>query len=153
VHRRFKLYLCPKHLSPNIRDGTLPPLPPGKTVVDVFGDFLKYLYQCARDYIQETYAGGADMWASLEGGAHFVLSHPNGWKVIQQSQMRSAAISGGLISDDRDGRSRLKFVSEGEACLHFCLESGFVANLVQVTICLKALNFLNDLSFRADKEY
>jgi hypothetical protein len=38
--------------------------------------------------------------------------------------MRQAAVQAGLISDTEQGRSRVAFVTEGEASLHFCLSNG-----------------------------
>ena len=37
----------------------LAPLPTGKTAVDVFGDFLSYLFHCTRSFIIDTHANGA----------------------------------------------------------------------------------------------
>jgi len=53
-----------------------------------------------------------------------VLSHPNGWEGAQQWQMRQAAILAGLIPDTTAGHSRLSFVTEGEASLHFAIHNG-----------------------------
>lgn len=55
-------------------------LPKGKSVIDVFGDFLKYLANCARSYIIETHPNGNSLWASVEDQIEVVLSHPNGWE-------------------------------------------------------------------------
>ena len=110
----------------------LPPLPPQKKIIDVFADFFKYLFQCAASYIQETHANGRTLWNSLEDDIHFVLSHPNGWEGPQQSQMRQAAIIAGLIPDNTRGRSRVSFVTEGEASLHFSIENGLPADAMEV---------------------
>jgi hypothetical protein len=89
---------------------------------------LKYLYECARSYIQDTH--GKDLWKSIENHIQFVLTHPNGWEGAQQSQIRRAAVLAGLIHDDQDGQSHLQFVTEGEASLHYCLRSGLTSNAV-----------------------
>lgn len=117
-----------------INNEDLPQLPPGKTAVDVFGDFLGYLFACARKYIQESHAGGKILWESLEDRIDFVLSHPNGWEGVQQTKMRGAAIHAGLIPDTESGRSRIHFVTEGEASLHFCLDSGLTSEVKEVSI-------------------
>ena len=104
-------------------------LPP---IVEIFADFLRYLYQCARNFIEEMHADGVDLWSSLEDRIEFVLSHPNGWEVDQQSKMRTAAVRAGLISDDENGHSHLSFVTEGEASLHFCLQSGLTNDAIKV---------------------
>ena len=98
----------------------------------VFGDFLRYLYNNTRDYIQETHASGSELWNSLKGYADFVLTHPNGWEGAQQTQMRKAAILAGLVPDTEDGRSRIHFVTEGEASVHFCIGSNYASDVIKV---------------------
>jgi hypothetical protein len=109
-------------------------LPPNKTVVDVFADFLAYLFKCASSYIQDTHMNGVDLWASVKNQIDFVLSHPNGWEGTQQSEMRKAAVLAGLIPDTTAGHARLSFVTEGEACLHFAIQNGLSAMKVRLPI-------------------
>jgi len=130
-YARFKLYLRPNH-SKNPTDDFLPPLPLNKTVEQVFGDFLKYLFDCTQQYIQETHAGGVELWRDLKDDVEVVLTHPNGWEGAQQTQMRSAAIYAGLIPPTPDGRSRIHFVTEGEASLHFCINDNHAREAVKV---------------------
>jgi len=118
-------------LHPNV-----PPLPPKKTVVDVIADFLRYLLHCAASYIQDTYPNGPTIWTTLKDDVHFVLSHPNGWEGKEQSQMRLAAVKAGLVPDTPSGHSRLVFVTEGEASLHFTIESGALSQTMEVWIVL-----------------
>ena len=129
---RFKLHLRPRASDPRQELSTLPPLPPNKTVVDVFSDFLAYMFKCARDYIQETHPGGAQLWSSVAENIDFVLTHPNGWEGSQQSLMRLSAIQAKLVPDSDSGRARVSFVTEGEASLHFCLSKGLVSEGVKV---------------------
>ena len=130
---RFKLHLRPKTQSALHVSNKIPSLPPNKTAVDVFADFLRYLYHCTRTYIQDTHAFGNELWRSLSATADFVLTHPNGWEGAQQSQMRKAAVMAGLISDTEGGHARLSFVTEGEASLHFCVQSGLTASVMKVS--------------------
>jgi hypothetical protein len=131
---RFKLHLRPKTTSSAGVTHSLPALPENKTIIDLFADFMRYLYACTKAYIQETHANGADLWASLEsvGRIEFVLSHPNGWEGAQQGQMRTAAIQAGLIPNTSEGRGRVHFVTEGEASLHFCIQSGLMPDDAKV---------------------
>ncbi|KIJ93873.1 hypothetical protein K443DRAFT_377119 [Laccaria amethystina LaAM-08-1] len=114
------------HFRPegNATASQLPPLPPGKSVIDVLADFLRYLFQCTQTYIEGTYPRDANLWPSLVNDMDFLLSHPNGWGVPQQTQMREAAVFAGLVPDDRSGRNRIFFVTEGEANLHFAIHNG-----------------------------
>ncbi|KAF9552644.1 hypothetical protein CPC08DRAFT_646612, partial [Agrocybe pediades] len=102
----------------------IPPLPLNKTVTEVIADFLAYLLQCASSYIQDSHPDGASLWASFRNKIHFVLSHPNGWEGKQQAEMRKAAVLAKLIPPTPSGHSRLSFVTEGEASLHFSIYNG-----------------------------
>ena len=116
-----------KKLHPNV-----PPLPRNKTVVDVFADFLDYLFACAATYIKDTHPNGVTLWETHRNDIHFVLSHPNGWEGKEQSQMRQAALKAGLISDTPEGHGRISFVTEGEASLHFAIENGVLSQAMEV---------------------
>jgi hypothetical protein len=99
----------------------------------VFADFLRYLYGCARAYINESHYNGVELWEALSASIQFILTHPNGWEGAQQSQMRQAAVLAGLIPDSPDGQARLQFVTEGEASLHFCIGNDFVSQSITVS--------------------
>jgi hypothetical protein len=119
---RWKLHLRPKHLaSSHIQEDDIPPVPRGKSAVQVLADFMRYLFQCARTYIQQSHF---EIWRSVENSIEFVLTHPNGWEGPQQQQIRRAAELAGLISS-KDGQSHVHLLTEGEASLHFC-----VANVI-----------------------
>ena len=117
------------HLSPEGAQSGLPPLPPHKTAVEVLADYLRYLHECARRYISDVH--GANLWADLEADIPYILTHPNGWHGLPQAKMREAAIIARLIPDTEAGRSRISFVTEGEASLHFCLSNG-----MSVEVCV-----------------
>ena len=129
---RFKLHLRPKTKSAAHVTEDIPPLPQGKTAIDVFSDFLRYLFKCAKLYIEQTHSNGVELWRSLQSNAEFVLTHPNGWEGAQQSMMRKAAVVAGLVPDTESGRSRLSFVTEGEASLHFCIRNGSTTEAIKV---------------------
>ncbi len=109
------------------------PLPLGKTVIEVFGDFLKYLFACARRFLIETHPNGDSLWNSVEGRIEFILSHPNGWEGSQQGKMRQATIAAGLIPDNAAGHARIHFVTEGEASMHYCVDNGLATGAI--TVC------------------
>ncbi|KAG1830170.1 hypothetical protein EV424DRAFT_1581208 [Suillus variegatus] len=114
----WKLHLRPKHLaSSHIREGDIEPLPQGKSAVEVLADFMRYLFQCARTYIQESHL---DLWGSIKNSIEFVFTHPNGWEGQQQQQIRRAVELAGLISS-KEEQSHVHLLTEGEASLHFCV--------------------------------
>lgn len=100
--------------------------------MDVLADFLRYLLHCLASYIEDTHHNGPALWTSLQDTVYFVLSHPNGWEGKEQSQMREAAVKSGLIPDTHSGHSRVAFVTEGEASLHFAIESGALSQEMEV---------------------
>jgi hypothetical protein len=112
----------------------LGPLPRNKTSVDVFGDFLSYLFHCTRNFITDTHANGLALWNAVQNDMQFVLSHPNGWEGAQQTKMRRAAVYGGLIPDTDEGKARIRFVTEGEASLHACVLNGLAADVLSVRL-------------------
>ena len=116
----------------------VPPLPPNKTIVGVFADFLRYLLECASNYIQDTHPGGTDLWKEHRDEIHFVLSHPNGWEGKERSQMRQAAVEAGLVPGTPAGHDRVSFVTEGEASLHFAVEHGALSQASEVRFQSKA---------------
>ena len=130
---RFKLRLRPRTMRLDMNGMRFSPLPKRKTAVQVFGDFLAYLFRCTRMFITDTHANGAALWSAVEHNMQFVLSHPNGWEGPQQSKMRRAAIHGGLIPDTNAGKARIWFVTEGEASLHACVLSGLAADVLSVS--------------------
>ncbi|KAF9647981.1 hypothetical protein BDM02DRAFT_3155934 [Thelephora ganbajun] len=126
----FKLRLRPKSMKLDMNGMKLSHLPKSKSAIEVFGDFLKYLFRCTRSFIIDTHAGGASVWKSVEGDIQFVLSHPNGWEGAQQSKMRRAAIYAGLVPNTDEGKARVRFVTEGEASLHACVLNGLADDVL-----------------------
>ncbi|KAA1467660.1 hypothetical protein DENSPDRAFT_770034 [Dentipellis sp. KUC8613] len=126
----FKLRLRPKSMVLKMNGMRLPALPRGKNSTQVFGEFLGYLFRCSRSFIIDTHANGKAMWRSVESDMQFVLSHPNGWEGAQQTKMRRAAVIGGLIPNTDEGKSRIRFVTEGEASLHSCVLNGLAKDVL-----------------------
>lgn len=118
--------------SDGLQAGDVAPLPSGKTAIDVFGDFLAYLFDCTKKYILDTHPNGASLWASVDQRIDFILSHPNGWEGSQQGKMRAAAVRARLIPDTPDGHARVHFVTEGEASLLYCIENGLASEAIKV---------------------
>lgn len=119
---RFKLHLHPPRLAADqgLDLNTLRPLPRGKTVVDIFGDILGFLFRQTIQYIQELQS--VELWESVQDNIDFILSHPNGWEGKQQAAMRRAAVAADMVKNESEALERVRFVTEGEASLHFCLE-------------------------------
>lgn len=113
---RFKLLFGP---NKGTKPGLHCPLPPEKTKEDVLSDYLQYLYDCSKDFIQGTHSDGVFLWTSLHGDAQFILSHPATWGGTQHDVLRKCMVWSGLLPDTHS--SRIAFVSEGEANLHYIM--------------------------------
>lgn len=109
---RFKL-----HGKTSLQIEMIPPLPPNKTVVSIFADFMRFLCTCSRQFIEESYPEGRQLLQACV--LEYVISHPNGWAGSEQEILREAAVHAGLISDIHS--ECVHFITEGEASLHFCL--------------------------------
>ncbi|TFK20846.1 hypothetical protein FA15DRAFT_624859 [Coprinopsis marcescibilis] len=120
----FKMHLRPPSQRPAGFTNEIPSLPPNKNVVQVFGDFLRYLYDCTKEYIKDTHTNGDKILASVEDNTDVVLTQPNGWEGPQQAQMRKAAVIAGIVRNLDEAEKHVSFVTEGEASLHFCIQSG-----------------------------
>jgi len=98
--------------------------------VDVFSDFLRYLFSCAEEYIKDTH--GPTFWESVKGDIDFVLSYPNG-EDIQRQEMSRATVAARLILGRTVGHARLPFfVTEGEAILRFSIQNGLPVGAMKV---------------------
>ena len=95
-------------------------LPNGKTIVDVFADFMRYLFDSTKALFKSSEPNGEIRWNSISSNIELVLSHPNGWGGPQQAQLRSAAVRAGIVPDTPAGHSSVNFVTEGEASFSFC---------------------------------
>jgi len=95
-------------------------LPKGKTIIDVFADFMGYLFDSTKVLFKTSEPNGELRWNSVSNDIELVLSHPNGWGGPQQAKLRTAAVQAGIVPDTPAGRSRVHFVTEGEASFCFC---------------------------------
>ena len=108
--------LSPTEPSAAMKDQMSKRLPTGKTIVDVYADFMRYLFDSTKALFKASEADGTRVWNSVSNNIELVLSHPNGWGGVQQTQLRAAVAQAGLVPD-----SRVQFVTEGEASFNFCV--------------------------------
>ena len=107
-------------------------LPMGKTIVDVFADFMRYLCRSTKTAFESSEKHKKLTWDSISESIDLVLAHPNGWGSPQQTDLRNAAVKAGIVPDAPAGRSRVHFVTEGEATFSFCVTRTLEGNNVKV---------------------
>lgn len=103
-----------KHMTSN--------LPKGKDSQDIFADFIHYLYDSTKDFIQEHEPMGKELWEKLESNIDLILAHPNGWEGREQEFLRNSVVKASVFSE-QEALSRVSFVTEGEATFHYCIVS------------------------------
>ena len=54
-------------------------LPKGKTIVAVFADFMRYLFDSTKELFKASEPNGELRWESVSKSIELVLAHPNGW--------------------------------------------------------------------------
>ena len=124
----------------NLAKGELPaeakkyitPLPKGKSIVDLFADFILYLFNSTIAHIKEVEPTGEVLWENFGPTVEFVLTHPNGWEGRQQEVMRKAVVQAGVF-DKEEALSRVSFVTEGEASFNYCVTNTKSGELLQVS--------------------
>ena len=112
--------LSPTEMSAAMKGQMSTQLPKGKTIIDVFADFMGYLFDSTKALFKASESNGELKWNSVSNNIDLVLAHPNGWGGPQQARLRAAAVRAGIVPDNPAGRSRVQFVTEGEASFSSC---------------------------------
>ncbi|CAE7102976.1 unnamed protein product [Rhizoctonia solani] len=119
--RYFKLHLHPPHLTAQ-HGLELEPLPFSVPLSQVYADFLGYLLQHTQSYFEDHIIDGKRIWKQYKPTMEVVLAHPNGWGIREQAFFRLSAVKAGLTNAS-DAASRVHFVNEAEASVHFCAQN------------------------------
>ncbi|KAF8713398.1 ATP binding, partial [Rhizoctonia solani] len=114
----FKLHLHPPHLTAQ-HGLDLEPLPFNVPLSQIYSDFLGYLLQHTQSYFEDHIIDGKRIWQQYKPSMEVVLAHPNGWGIREQAFLRLAAVKAGFTNAS-DAPSRVHFVNEAEASVHFC---------------------------------
>ena len=116
----FKLQLM---LSGNtyIDPINLPPLPPGKSEIDVAADYLFKLRQAMRHQLTKTLG---EVFNREERNIRYFLTVPAIWNDAGKAATRAAAIQAGFLRDEND--NRLTLITEPEAAAMFCAKTGLL---------------------------
>lgn len=99
----------------------LPPLPPGKSEIDVAADYLFHLRQAMRNQLQKTLG---EVFNREERNIRYYLTVPAIWNDAGKAATRAAAIQAGFLRDEND--NRLTLITEPEAAAMFCSKTGLL---------------------------
>jgi hypothetical protein len=106
-------------------------LPEGVTLQQIYSEFMGYLFKHTEPYFKKRIIDGSNIWESYKDSIAFVFGHPNGWGLREQEFLRKAAIKGGLV-DAADAKNRVRFVTEAEASVHYCIGNSNILNGLQL---------------------
>ena len=120
VHR-WKLLLAPTESPATLRKYMSRELPKGKAIVDIFSDFMRYLFDSTMELFISSDRNGRDRWDSVSDHVELVLTHSNGWGGPQQQYLRTAVTRANIVPATPEGHARIHFVTEGKAILNFCV--------------------------------
>ena len=136
------MLLSPNELPTEMADQMSMQLPRGKTIIDIYADFMRYLFDSARELFQASEPNGEIAWESISNSVEVVLTHPNGWGGPQQAIMRNATVKAGIIPDTPAGYNSVHFVSEGEAGFSFCASHTLAGKNMKVCCTVPAWNWI-----------
>ncbi|KAF8695037.1 ATP binding, partial [Rhizoctonia solani] len=117
--RYFKLHLHPNDMQAK-HELKLDDLPPGVSLRQIYSDFLRYLLKHTKAYFEDRIINGKNIWERHSPTMEVVIAHPNGWGVREQAFLRIAAVDAGFSSSNQ-AASKVRFVTEAEASVHFCI--------------------------------
>jgi len=135
-------------LPANVKKHMTAELPKGKSIQDIFVDFIRYLFDSATAFIQESEATGKELWESLENNIDLVLSHPNGWAGREQEFLRKSVVLASVIPEE-EALSRVSFVTEGEATFDFCVTNTKAGEDLEVVVLSFNAGDCSDQSLQA----
>ena len=130
VEFRWKLHLCANHSASSIHpNDDLSALPPGKSAFDVLTDFIKYLVNCSKAYIQERHPAFISSWPSVDDSIQYIFTYPDGWSDLRYLYFR-AVERAGLVPSTPEGHLRVHIITEGEAGFYFYVSHPLVEETV-----------------------
>lgn len=107
-------------------------LPSGVPLRQVYSDFLRYLLEQTQQFFEDRVLDGTSIWRRYYPDLEVVIAHPNGYGTREQAFLRSAAVAAGITTQDR-AQSQIRFVTEAEASVCFCLHHTNLKSRIQVS--------------------
>ncbi|KAF8594081.1 hypothetical protein BDV93DRAFT_516060 [Ceratobasidium sp. AG-I] len=117
--KHFKLHLRLKETRSKY-GLKLDPLPPGVSLRQIYAEFLGYLLQHTKSFFEDRILDGEQIWTQYQPKMEFVIAHPNGWGIREQAFLHAAAVEA-RFADMGSAPSKIRFVTEAEASVHFCI--------------------------------
>ncbi|KAF8606716.1 hypothetical protein BDV93DRAFT_553197 [Ceratobasidium sp. AG-I] len=117
--RYFKLHLHPDSMKAK-HSLKLDALPPNVPLQTIYCDFVCYLLRHTKSFFEDRILDGKKIWKKYGPSLEVVIAHPNGWGIREQVFLRTVVVDTGFI-DAATAGTRVRFVTEAEASVHFCI--------------------------------
>ncbi|EUC60270.1 heat shock 70 kDa protein 12A, putative [Rhizoctonia solani AG-3 Rhs1AP] len=131
--KRFKLHLYPHEMTS--KHGIEPdPLPPGVSLLQVYSDFLGYIFKHTKSYFEDRVLDGATMWDRYSQKIELSMAHPNGWGNQAHMLLRSAVVAAGFAR--KATAKKIRFTTEPDALASFFIHRLNLWSAVQVGLNL-----------------
>ena len=124
-HTNHRTRLHPNHMRETVFLSR-PSLPTGVSIQQVYRDFIRFLYEAARDCLLLTACDGNGVWDRLKDAIVLVFAIPNAWEFEVQTIIRDA------VGASNIGQPDIRFVTEAEAAVHYALQSNGDGEWLQV---------------------
>jgi hypothetical protein len=102
------------------------------TLSQIYSDFLGYLLKHTKIFFEDRVLDGKQIWARYSPTMEVVIAHPNGWGIREQTFLRSAAVAAGF-SNTEQALGKIRFLTEAEASVHFCIHNTNLGNVLKVS--------------------
>ncbi|KAG8729239.1 hypothetical protein FRC11_009245 [Ceratobasidium sp. 423] len=83
---------------------------------------MRYLLKHTEKYFNDRIVDGPGLWSRHRSKMEFIIAHPNAWGTREQAFLRKMAVRAGFVGATQ-AQSRIRFLTEGEASVHFCLDA------------------------------
>jgi hypothetical protein len=113
-------------------------LPPGVSLAQIYSDFFGYLLRHTQMYLEDRLVDGRSIWQRYRSTMQFVITHPNGWGIREQTFLRAAAVNAGFVTT-ATAPANIRFVTEAEASIYFCIYHTNLGSRIQVRIYISYL--------------
>lgn len=127
-------------------------LPRGKSLLDIFSDFIRYLFDSARYFIKESEPCGDVLWATIERNINLILSHPRRWGGRELEFLRRAVVHASVLTAE-EAITRISFITEEQATFNFLVTHTTSGELLKVWFCFVLFQYLySDHSLQAQTQ-
>lgn len=105
---------------------------------------MQYLLMHTQMFFEDRIVNGYQIWKQYQSAMEVIITHPSAWSIREQSFLRMAVIDAGFLDCDK-ASTNVRFVTEAEASVHFCIHHTNLGSRLQVSIHKRILDLIADI--------